>query len=133
MVLPLLAILLVGAFDVGLLTMDHQILQNAAREGARYAALPGNDMAQDPGALGRIRQRVRDYLAAEGIQVTDGDVTVDQGSPACEVSYADGTTVGCSRVRIVYSKELYFPGLNLLGLDPVDLEGDAVFRNLFGN
>lgn len=132
-VLPILAILLAGGLDMGLLTMDHQILQNAAREGARYAAMPGSYIPDDPTALARIRQRVRDYLDGEGITVADGDITVVQGSPGCEVTYPDGTTVGCSEVRVVFSRQLYFPGLTLLGVNPVDIEGVAVFRNLYGN
>jgi len=136
-VLPFLAILLVGALDVGLLTMDHQILQNAARDGARYASLPFNDIS-DPvdgtAALARIRQRVVDYLSLEGITVAPGDVTIEQGAPNCEVTYPDATTVGCSEVTVLYDKSLYFPGLNLVGVgNSVSLRGRAVFRNLFGN
>jgi Flp pilus assembly protein TadG len=136
LVLPLLMLLLVGAIDVGLVTMEHQILQNAAREGARYAAMDFNnihDVVQGPASLARIRTRVVDYLASEGITIVAGDVTVEQSAPDCEVAYDDGTTVGCSRVTVDYDKSLLMPGLNLLGIDPVPLQGQAVFRNLFGN
>jgi Flp pilus assembly protein TadG len=136
LILPFLTLLFVGAIDVGLVTMDHQILQNAAREGARYAAMDFNDL-DDPGdgaaALVRIQDRVVHYLADEGITVLATDVSVEQSSPDCVITYADGTSVGCSRVIVNYDKPLFLPGLNLLGLDPVPLEGRAVFRNLFGN
>ena len=35
MILPLLTLLLVGIVNMGLMIREHQVLQNAAREGAR--------------------------------------------------------------------------------------------------
>ena len=127
-ILPFLAVLFAGAIEVGFLTHDHQILQNGAREGARYASLRSNWILVEPGAQARIEQRVIDYLASEGITVVATDITIDQGAPNCIATYG-GTAAPCSRVTVEYSKPLFFPGFNLLG--PVTLEGNAVFRNLF--
>ena len=42
LVLPLLTLLLIGIINMGLVIREHQVLQNAAREGARYSTLQGN-------------------------------------------------------------------------------------------
>lgn len=48
LILPVLLLLLVGTMDVGLLINQHMILSEAAREGARSAALGGsNDIVRD--------------------------------------------------------------------------------------
>jgi hypothetical protein len=60
-VLPLFALLLLGTFEMGLIARDHQALQNAAREGARFSALPKNDISLSGNAsttLQTIQNRV---------------------------------------------------------------------------
>jgi len=64
-VLPLLLMVFAGILDFGFMFRRYETLTNAAREGARLATLPGyND---DVGDRAVIRQRVRDYLLAAGM------------------------------------------------------------------
>src|SRR5438093_13086017 len=94
MVLPLLALMLFGVVNLGLLIREHQVLQNAAREGARYSSLQANqiDGATDPTCAtdtamcttclcpttNAIKDRVVTYLARENITIARTAVTVNQ-------------------------------------------------------
>src|SRR5438046_6941206 len=74
-VLPLFAILLLGVFEFGSIAHDHQALQNAAREGARFSANKTNwiDGSTEPDVqeetLARIKEREEAYLQCEKINV----------------------------------------------------------------
>jgi len=131
-VLPLLAILLIGTLEVGSMARDYQVLQNAAREGARFSALPANRIsgANNPSAvLQTIQNRVVAYLQNERITVAPGNVNVNQ-------SYLvpiGGLTVQGSEVTITYSRPLIFPGVTSLipSVGTTSLVGRAVFRNFY--
>src|SRR3989442_12499518 len=79
MVLPILTILVVAIVNFGLVLREFQILQNAAREGARFSSLFGNDKAKAADAAAAaaidtaIKNRVVNYLAAEGITLAAAD------------------------------------------------------------
>jgi Flp pilus assembly protein TadG len=60
LVMPLLLLVLFGIVDFGLLFRRYEVVTNAAREGARVAAIPGYTDDQ-------IKQRVIDYMAASGL------------------------------------------------------------------
>lgn len=61
--LPLLLLLLVGIMDFGLAFQRYNALNNATREGARMAVLPGY-------TPGDVESRVNAYLAAAGVTGT---------------------------------------------------------------
>jgi len=135
-VLPLFAILLLGAFEFGSIAHDHQALQNAAREGARFSANPTTGQAchpatnpTDAATLATIQNRVVAYLQGEKITVSAADVTVNQSYPIT----IGGLTVMGSRVTVNYQRSLIFPGIT--GLIPsagtMQLQGNAVFRNFY--
>src|SRR6266566_3628043 len=112
-VLPLLTLLLIGIVNMGLLIREQQVLQNAAREGARYSALQANriDEAGDATAqalvLTKIKTRVQRYLAQERITIALSDVTIDQN-----YNYAvDASTVTASQVTVSYSRSMLFSAL----------------------
>ena len=131
-VLPLFAILLVGILEVGGVARDYQILQNAAREGARFSALPNNrmDYATNPAAVeSMIQGRVVAYLAAHNITVGAGDVTVDQTYPV-EIGVL---TVMGSRITVSYTRPLTLAGATnfIPSLSAMNLVGNAVFRNFY--
>jgi hypothetical protein len=131
LILPLFALLLLGTFEIGLIARDHQVLQNAAREGARFSALPANRMAsaQNPGTvLLTIQNRIIAYLANEHITVTPGAIGVNQSY----VMNIAGLTVQGSFITITYQRPLIFPGVtSLIPLGSLQLQGSAVFRNLY--
>ena len=131
LVLPLFALLLLGTFEMGLIGQEHQILQNAAREGARFSAMPANrmDLAPEPSdVLLTIQNRVVEYLANENITVLPADVTVDQEYPIS----IGGLTVNGTNITINYQRALHLPGVaSFIPLGTVELTGNAVFRNFY--
>lgn len=129
LVLPLLALLFLTVIDLGLVIWEHQVLQNAAREGARFSSLPRSWIdPRNPGASETdIKQRVLDYCLEEGISINAGDITVDQRYPITVGSY----TVYGSEVTVRYSRSFLVPGAPLLPFAQVTLSGRAVFRNLY--
>lgn len=66
--LPLLLTLMIGMWEVGKMVQLSQVLANAAREGARYAAT-GNLNGTDVTAA-MVQQHVRDYLTGAGFPTT---------------------------------------------------------------
>src|SRR5262245_11524913 len=82
-VLPLLALIFLMIIDLGLIIREHQVLQNAAREGARFSAEPRNwiDPANPNASTTVIQQRVIDYCAEQNITVAAGDITINQTYP----------------------------------------------------
>ena len=134
LVLPLLTLLLIGIINMGLVIREHQVLQNAAREGARYSTLQGNriDEAGDATAqalvLTKIKTRVQRYLAQEHITIALSDVTINQN-----YKYAvDGSSnVTGSQVTVSYSRSMLVASSGLWPFGPVTLTGEAMFRNLY--
>jgi Flp pilus assembly protein TadG len=64
--LPLLLVVFGGIIDFGLMLQRHQVLSNAAREGARLAILPGYQCEADvvPRVQAYVREGVGDATAA---------------------------------------------------------------------
>ena len=63
-VLPLVLVLLFGIWEVGRFVLVGQMLNTAAREGARLAA--GGYTNGTPVTAGMVQQAVQDYLTAAG-------------------------------------------------------------------
>src|SRR5438046_10131138 len=132
LVLPLLTLLLIGIINMGLVIREHQVLQNAAREGARYSTLQANriDEAGDATAqalvLTKIKTRVQRYLAQERITIALSDVTVDQN-----YTYpVNASPVPASKVTVSYPRSMLIPAGWLLPFGPLTLTGQAVLRNV---
>ena len=123
-ILPLFGILLLGTMEIGGMARDHQVLQNAAREGARLSAMESNE-----GNVAEIKNRIIAYLANERITtVAAGDITVDQ-SFNITVGAMD---IESTKITILYNRPLLFPGIiRWVPLGSVTLQGDAVFRNFY--
>jgi Flp pilus assembly protein TadG len=130
-ILPLLVILLLGILEVGGMTRDHQVLQNAAREGARFSALASNNMGDstNPAAVENlIKSRIIAYLANENITVSNGAIVVNQTYPLS----VGGLTITGSEITITYTRPLLTPGVtSLIPLGSRQLRGTAVFRNFY--
>lgn len=144
--LPLLAIFILGAIDLGLIVREHQLLQNAAREGARFSAQPVNkiDSANPSATATSIRDKVINYLAQENITVAStactespanqwncGAITIRQQYPI--VTVVDGVTFTDygSSVAVTYNRSFLFSGGSLFQFNSVSLNGNAVFHNLY--
>jgi|SRR5579884_926384 len=129
LMLPVLITMFLAAIDLGVILREHQIVQNAAREGARFSSLPQNWINPvNPSAnVDAIKQRVIDYLAAENISVAAGNITVNQQYPII----VGGLTLQGSCVTVTYARALAVSASPLLPGNPVTLTGKSVFRNLY--
>jgi Flp pilus assembly protein TadG len=129
-ILPLFGILLLGIIEIGGLARDHQVLQNAAREGARFSSLPANRMSEatNPTAVETtIKNRIIAYLTNESITVTTGNITVNQGY----TMLLGGINVPASEITIVYNRPVLFPGIANWLTMTTTVQGKAVFRNFY--
>jgi Flp pilus assembly protein TadG len=123
-ILPLFGILLLGTLEIGGMARDHQVLQNAAREGARLSAMKSNE-----GNEAEIKNRIIAYLAEERITtVVAGDIDVNQDFSIMVGALA----IDASKITVVYRRPLLFPGIiRWVPLGGITLQGDAVFRNFY--
>ena len=130
MIIPLMVVLFLTVIDLGLLLREHQLLENAAREGVRLSALTENriDTSEDPATTkSRIQQRVVEYLSNEEITIDLGDVNITQNQPIV----VGAVTVTASEVIVTYDRSPLFLGAPLLPGGVFTLRGRAVFRNLY--
>lgn len=128
-ILPLFALLLLGVIEVGSMTRDHQVLQNASREGARFSAMLDNRINGVPEVEARIKDRIVAYLRNEQITINPADISINQ-------NYAmtvNNVTVLCSEITIEYRRPVMFTGVsNWIALGPTStLRSRAVFRNFY--
>jgi Flp pilus assembly protein TadG len=70
LLLPVLLLLLAGILDMGFLFNNYAVVTNAAREGARMAAVPGWAEAD-------VRTRVNNYLTGAGLQLVGVTTSVE--------------------------------------------------------
>lgn len=151
LMLPLIAIFVLGATDLGIIIREHQVLQNAAREGARFSALPANniDSSNPTATANSIRDKVINYLAQERITIPTtnctangseakrwdcGDITIRQQSPITVTVPGPGgytnTDYG-SQISVTYNRSFLFKGGSLFQFNEVSLTGNSVFHNLY--
>ena len=69
---PLLLLVVLGIVDFGFLFQKYEVVTNAAREGARLAALPDYEGSLED----NVRFRVKQYLGAAGLIPADAVVNV---------------------------------------------------------
>lgn len=126
---PFLIFLLLTILDMGLLLRNSQIIENAAREGARYSSLPKNniDPTNPAATTAAIKQRIIDYCNQEGLTVTAGDITINQEYPIT----VNGRTAVSSLITVSYAHDFITPGASGLAGGTFNLQGEAIFRNLF--
>jgi Flp pilus assembly protein TadG len=128
MVLPLFGLLLLGVLEIGGMARAHQILQNGAREGARFSAMPANRIGGGaPAPEAQIKNHIITYLANENITVAAGDIVVNQGF-VITVGVVD---VEASEITITYTRPVLFPGIARWVPLSATLQGKAVFRNFY--
>jgi len=129
LMMPVLVTFLLVIVDLGLVLREYQVVQNAAREGARYSILPPNWINwRNPSASeADIKARVLDYLQEEGISLDAANVSVSQTYPVV----VNGLSLYASEILVSYDHSLLLPGLGILPSPTVRLTGTAVFRNLY--
>ena len=78
--LPLLLLVLMAIVDFGLLFQRTEILHNAAREGARFAARPSSTDAD-------VQARVQDYMTTSGLPAGGSVVVTPTTFSAAGLTY----------------------------------------------
>ena len=124
LVLPLLLLIVMLVLSLTLVVRTHQVLNNAAREGARLAVQPENK-----GNTADITTQVSNYASQNGVTITAGNVTINQNA-----LIANGaTSISASIVTVDYTYSPNFVAvLALLGAPTsFQLEGKAEFRNFY--
>jgi Flp pilus assembly protein TadG len=111
--------------DAGELLHFHQVINNAAREGARLSSQPENE-----GATTAIQNAVVQYAANNKVAISANNVTVDQAQP---VALPDGSVMSSSLVTVTCSYTFqYLPKLAFFNVPgSVNLRASIQFRNLY--
>jgi Flp pilus assembly protein TadG len=129
MVVPILLLLVAGIAESGLLFRTFEVTVNAAREGARLAALPGNEEND----YATVRTRVNNYLNAANVTNPDDptppDVTITQEA----IPIAPGVSANGVRVTVTYEYDCLFLGpvaglLNGTFADTITYQSSALMR-----
>ena len=123
--LPLLLVLSLTVMEGGEMIRTHVVLNNAAREGARFSSLPEN-----VGNVDGIKQVVVAYAAMNRVSISTDEVTVLQDD---SVAGADGIWMTASRVTVQHPYTMtYVPKLPWAQVSEITLlYGRAEFRNLY--
>jgi Flp pilus assembly protein TadG len=90
LVLPVLLVVLGGILDMGFLFNNYAVVTNAAREGARIAAIPG--WVEDD-----VKARVAEYIEGAGLTLSRVTTTVQ---PVAVV--VGGGTINAVKVQVSY-------------------------------
>lgn len=151
LVLPLLLLLTMSIIEGGWFIRIHQVISNAAREGARIATAPNNNQFIDSGSFHNVlgEKAACDYLRQNQYVFPDwtgGECTgtfsisvvdVQPGDPdQITVTDPDAGTVMLSSTRAVveYQYQMrYMPFAAFFNWSgaPLTLKGRAQFRNLY--
>ena len=101
MVLPILLMIIAAIAEFGVMFRTNSVVANAAREGARIAAIPGNDQNNYETARARIAETLAEGGLAGGrvITITPENVTI-----------AAATNGAGVRVTVAYTHTTLFMG-----------------------
>ncbi len=121
--LPLLLLLLFAILELGRAANLMQTLDNAAREGARWSAMPAPGTNTLP-SVSTVQQRVEGFAAASGLSLPASAIAVNQAVDASE----GGLTTSFSEVDVSYTDSFVTPLLSSL-IPSLTLTGHAVMRN----
>jgi Flp pilus assembly protein TadG len=122
--LPMLVLIIMLVLEGSRVVRTHQVLNNAAREGARLSVLPENQ-----GLTADIANEVVTYAAENGVTIAPANVTVNQAVPIT----ASGVTFTGSQVTVTSTYTVnYLAVFTWLGVPSTySLTGQAVFRNFY--
>ncbi len=124
LVLPFLIVFLVGIIDFGTAFHLKQRLNNAAREGARYAAWQsmldvncGGSCTPAPTSIRNVRDTVANYLAAANVaNCAVGTTATYSASPYPAWTYTS-PTAGCSTFSLEIDRNYTVTGYTYVGLN----------------
>jgi Flp pilus assembly protein TadG len=124
-VMPLLLLLSLMVMEGGAMIRTHIVINNAAREAARFSSLEEN-----AGNVAGIQQVAVSYAAMNGVTISAAEVTVTQ---TVAVPGLNGVLMTASEVTVQHPYTmLYVPRLPGSQVNAVTvLFGRAVFRNFY--
>jgi len=125
LLLPLLVLIVMLVLEGSRLVRTHQVLNNAAREGARLSVQP-----EHQGSTGDIATEVVTYATQNGVPISTGNVTINQ---AALIPTPSGVSMSASVVTVNYSYTMnYLSVFSWLGVPSTyALQGNAEFRNFY--
>jgi Flp pilus assembly protein TadG len=119
LVLNLVLVLMLGLFDFGRLVLAYQLLNNAAREGARLAVVNTNSMTTS-----QIQTAVTNYLA--GQQLSNLTINVFQANPSTGANIGTWTNAQLGNSIAVTITANYVPTVPTFSMIPKTLPLQAV-------
>jgi Flp pilus assembly protein TadG len=117
-VIALFLMILFGIFEYARLVMVRQVIQNAAREGARYAVVHTYDMTAPD-----VVQVVRQYLAGQERQLQNVSIRVYRADPNTGAdlgTWSDAKFGECVAVQVTGDYRSVLPSF-LLMPDPIPM------------
>ena len=125
LVLPLMMFISLAIIEGSSFIRVHQIINNAAREGARISALPENS-----GHTPDIVQAVVDYGTKNGVTIDPAKGVIDQTKL---ITPAAGTTMSASQVTVTYDYPIQWLSKVPFFTVPatVNLKATAEFANFY--
>jgi len=125
LVLPLLILIVMLVLEGSKLVRTHQVLNNAAREGARLSVQPENQ-----GVTADITTEVINYASQNGVPLAAGDVTINQSAL---IPTPSGVSISASQVTVTHSYTMsYLSVFTFFGVPGTyTLKGTAEFRNFY--
>jgi Flp pilus assembly protein TadG len=125
---PLLVLLVLIIIEGAAMVRTHQVLNNAAREGAVLSSLSGYGC--DATCLTAIKQAVVQYASENSVTITTAQVTLNRSKLIAQPS---GISMWASEVTVTHPYSLpLLSGLPWFGIPAtVPLSGTAEFRNLY--
>jgi Flp pilus assembly protein TadG len=126
LMLPLLILMIMIVLEGSALVRTHQILNNAAREGARLSVIE-----ESRGHTADIVTQVIAYAAQNGVTLTAGEVVINQSA---WIPVAGAPAIYASQVTVTHSYTFnYLAVFAWLGVPSTyALQGAAEFRNYYG-
>ena len=131
LLLPLLCFLCFGIIEVSEFVRVHQVINNAAREGARLSSLPENaPSSQMTDPTPQIKAAVAAYAQKNGITLPVGNINIVQNKT---ITTSSGTVMSASEATVTYAYPLlYIPKMTYSTLPgTINLSAKAEFRNFY--
>lgn len=144
-VLPLLCFLVFTILEGSAFIRVHQVINNAAREGARLSATETSQPSADTDPVPGIRRAVAGYACNNGLDLNGSGITCTTASFTCGSTAInvvqnanlgatdDGISIIGSKVSVTCTYHLtYLPALPFFGVAAdIPLAGSASFRNIW--
>lgn len=115
LIFPLIMLIMLGAFDFGMYFTTAHTVQNAGREGVRYAVVLPNLVDNDPRVIDRVESLIPDSNLFSGFE----DGITNNGISNCEV---------IDQVTVTITGTYSFLFLNIIGIDHLDISIPTTMR-----